>query len=87
MAPNTTGRVKDKKVDKGQTFEKSNGNIPVDLSIPSTNKSNIKRGHLLTENSLASDVLMHQQITKLLDLDSDSVSHSEVIEHIKRNKI
>ena len=41
----------------------------------------------MTENSLASDVLMHQQITKLLDLDSDSVSHSEVIEHIKRNKI
>ena len=61
--------------------------IPVDLSIPSTNKSNVKRGHLLTDNSLASDDKMHQQITKVLDLDSDSVSHNELIEHIKRNKI
>ena len=92
LAPNTatTGKSVQKKVSQVKTFDNkinNNNMIPVDLSIPSTNKSNVKRGHLLTENSLASDIQMHQQITKVLDLDSDSVSHSELLEHIKRNKV
>ena len=49
------------------------------------------RGRLITENStgsaLGSEALMQQQITKALDLESDSISHYEILEQIKKNKL
>ena len=64
LAPNTatTGKGIQRKVSQVKTFDNkiNNNMIPVGLSIPSTNKSNLKRGHLLTENSLASEKQMHQ---------------------------
>ena len=59
--------------------------------MPSSTKSfrSKNTGQLLAEKevTVGTDSEMHKKISQALDLDSDSISHKELIEHIKINKI